>query len=128
MQGVGRAILTSTNPAFRVTAVRCMAASAKTEPKGRRDKSVSKKAVHSKSFVQNIFRGIIEPEQAFPYPRVLTEDQIDTLQMLVDPTEKFMTEKNNALLNDSLEKVPEETVQVIERIMWSLIMIITVQY
>lgn len=73
---------------------------------------MTKKAVHSKSFVQNIFRGIIEPAQAFPYPDVLNEEQRDTLQMLVDPTEKFMTEKNNALKNDALEMVPEDTVQV----------------
>ena len=73
---------------------------------------MTKKAVHSKSFVQNIFRGIIEPAQAFPYPDVLNEEQRDTLQMLVDPTEKFVTEKNNALKNDALEMVPEDTVQV----------------
>ena len=111
LQGVGRTILLSNNAAVRVTAVRCLAASAP-EPKGRRDKSMTKKAVHSKSFVQNIFRGIIEPAQAFPYPDVLNEEQRDTLQMLVDPTEKFMTEKNNALKNDALEMVPEDTVQV----------------
>ena len=29
------------------------------------------KAEFSKSFVQNIFRGIVEPAQAFPYPRVI---------------------------------------------------------
>ena len=113
MQGIGRVIL-SNNPAVRVTAVRCMAASAAIpERKGRRDKSLTKKAVHSKSFVQNIFRGIVEPEQAYPYPKVLSEEQTDTLQMLVDPTEKFMTDKNDPLKNDALEVVPEDTVQVL---------------
>ena len=33
-------------------------------------KKPRKKAVHSKSFVQNIYRGVIEPEQMFPYPEV----------------------------------------------------------
>ena len=33
-------------------------------------KAPRKKAVHSKSFVQNIYRGVIEPEQMFPYPEV----------------------------------------------------------
>jgi len=113
MQSVGRAILLN-NAAVRVSAVRCLA-SAAPERKGRKEKSLNKKAVHSKSFVQNIFRGIVEPEQAFPYPKVLTEEQQDTLQMLVDPTEKFMTEKNDALKNDALEMVPEDTVQVIFR-------------
>jgi very long chain acyl-CoA dehydrogenase len=101
----------SNSPIVRVTTLRCLATTAP-EPKGRRDKSISKKAVHSKSFVQNIFRGIIEPAQAYPYPNVLNEEQRDTLQMLVDPTEKFMTEKNDALKNDALESVPEDTVQV----------------
>ena len=112
MQGIGRTILCN-NPATRVTAVRCMAAVASNpERKGRREKSLTKKAVHSKSFVQNIFRGIVEPAQAYPYPKVLSEEQTDMLQMLVDPTEKFMTEKNDPLKNDALEMVPEDTVQV----------------
>ena len=33
-------------------------------------KKAVKPAVQSKSFVQNIFRGIVEPEQAFPFPKV----------------------------------------------------------
>jgi hypothetical protein len=32
---------------------------------------MNKKAVHSKSFAQNMFRGILEPEQVFPYPKVI---------------------------------------------------------
>ena len=72
-----------------------------------------KKAVHSKSFVQNIFRGIVEPEQAFPYPNTLDQDQRDTLEMLVPITEKFFMEQNDPLKNDADAKVPEHTVQVI---------------
>ena len=71
-----------------------------------------KKAVHSKSFVQNIFRGIVEPEQAFPYPNSLDQDQRDTLEMLVPITEKFFMEQNDPLKNDADAKVPEHTVQV----------------
>jgi len=70
-----------------------------------------KKAVHSKSFVQNIFRGIVEPEQAFPYPNSLDQDQRDTLEMLVPITEKFFMEQNDPLKNDADAKVPEHTVQ-----------------
>ena len=71
-----------------------------------------KKAVHSKSFVQNIFRGIVEPDQAFPYPNTLDQDQRDTLEMLVPITEKFFMEQNDPLKNDADAKVPEHTVQV----------------
>jgi len=75
------------------------------------EKKMRKPAVHSKSFVQNMFRGMIEPEQAFPYPNVLNMEQRETLEMLVPPTEKFMTEVNDPLKNDALETVPEDTVQ-----------------
>lgn len=37
----------------------------------------------------NIFRGQIEGRQVFPYPNVLSEEQRETLQMLVDPVQKF---------------------------------------
>ncbi|TRY78408.1 hypothetical protein TCAL_07844 [Tigriopus californicus] len=70
-----------------------------------------KPAVHSKSFVQNMFRGLVEPEQTFPYPKVLNEDQLETLRMLVPPTEKFMEEVNDPLANDANESVSEEVVQ-----------------
>lgn len=41
------------------------------------------------SFVMNIFRGQVQARQIFPYPNVLTEEQRETLQMLVDPVSKF---------------------------------------
>ncbi|XP_066248882.1 very long-chain specific acyl-CoA dehydrogenase, mitochondrial [Euwallacea similis] len=61
------------------------------------------------SFVMNLFKGQIESRQVFPYPNVLNEEQRDTLQMLVDPTEKFFTEVNNPAKNEELEKVEENT-------------------
>ncbi len=75
-------------------------------------KSGTKPVTTSSSFVQNVFRGIVEPEQAFPYPEVLSADQLETLQMLVPPVEKFLTEVNDPAKNDIQEKVPEEVMQV----------------
>merc|ERR1719511_633166 len=72
---------------------------------------MQKKAVNSQSFVQNVFRGMVEPEQAFPYPNSLDQDQRDTLEMLVPITEKFFMEQNDRLKNDADAKVPEHTVQ-----------------
>lgn len=72
---------------------------------------MAKKATQSKSFVQNMFRGMIHTEQAFPYPRVLDEEQSENLAMLVEPTEKFMSEVNDAAWNDANEKVHPDTVQ-----------------
>ncbi|KAF7278814.1 hypothetical protein GWI33_007929 [Rhynchophorus ferrugineus] len=59
------------------------------------------------SFVMNLFRGQIEARQVFPYPNVLNEEQRDTLQMLIDPCEKFFSEVNNPSKNDTIEKVDE---------------------
>ncbi|XP_040573255.1 very long-chain specific acyl-CoA dehydrogenase, mitochondrial [Lepeophtheirus salmonis] len=74
-------------------------------------KKPSKKVVNSESFVQNVFRGMIQPTQVFPYPDALTAEQKENLEMLVPITEKFVTESNDPLLNDKLETVPENTVQ-----------------
>ena len=74
---------------------------------------MQKKAVESTSFVQNMFRGLIETEQTFPYPKVLNEEQAENLGMLVEPTEKFMTEVNDPAWNDTNETVHPDTVQVL---------------
>ena len=50
---------------------------------------MKKKAVHSKSFAMNIFRGIIETEQTFPYPNPLDEEQRENLQMLIPIAECY---------------------------------------
>merc|ERR1719462_1036520 len=74
---------------------------------------MQKKAVTSNSFVQNVFRGMIEPTQVFPFPVALDEEQRENLEMLVPIAERVMEEQNDPLLNDLLEKVPEESVQAL---------------
>ena len=83
--------------------------SAAEERQKKREKALKKKAVQSNSFAQNIFRGIVDPTQVFPYPEVLNEDQRETLEMLVPVTEKFFEEQNDPLENDANETVPEHT-------------------
>lgn len=41
------------------------------------------------SFMMNLFRGVVQTAQVFPYPDVLTEDMTENLKMLVDPVHKF---------------------------------------
>jgi len=77
----------------------------------KKEKSTTKPAVHSKSFVQNLFRGLVEPEQLFPYPDVLNSEQRETLEMLVPMAERVIFEVNDPLLNDKQSQVPEETIQ-----------------
>merc|ERR1719266_2695921 len=77
---------------------------------------MQKKAVDSRSFVQNIFRGLVVPDQAFPYPQPLDEEQKENLQMLVPIAERVMAEQNDPLVNDAQESVPEATVQALREL------------
>merc|ERR1719192_1835575 len=51
---------------------------------------MQKKAVTSNSFVQNVFRGMIEPTQVFPFPVALDEEQRENLEMLVHIAERLL--------------------------------------
>merc|ERR1719462_126542 len=77
---------------------------------------MQKKAVNSNSFVQNVFRGLIEPTQVFPFPVALDEEQRENLEMLVPIAERVMEEQNDPLLNDQLESVPEDTVNALREL------------
>ena len=77
---------------------------------------MKKKAVDSKSFVQNIFRGLVVSDQAFPYPEPLDEEQKEMLAMLVPIAERVMGEQNDPLVNDAQESVPEATVQALREL------------
>merc|ERR1719268_493770 len=78
---------------------------------------MQKKAVTSNSFVKNVFRGMIEPTQVFPFPVALDEEQIENLEMLLPIAERVMEEQNDPLLNDQLESVPEDTVNALMRVL-----------
>merc|ERR1719340_363809 len=77
---------------------------------------MQKKAVTSNSFVQNVFRGMIEPTQVFPFPVALDEEQRENLEMLVPIAERVMEEQNDPLLNDQLETVPENTINALREL------------
>jgi len=128
MQSAGRHILKSSGLCSEVgllgcssrpvAAVRCLgtakpqvATDAAKARKAKKEKALEKKAVESTSFVQNIFRGKIQTTQNFPYPKVLNEEQAENLAMLVEPTEKFMSESNDAAWNDANETTHPDTVQ-----------------
>ena len=55
---------------------------------------------------------MVVPDQAFPFPQALSEEQAENLTMLVPPTEQFMTEVNDSAWNDANERVHPDTVQV----------------
>ncbi|KAG8431530.1 hypothetical protein GDO86_018382 [Hymenochirus boettgeri] len=66
-------------------------------------------AEESRSFAAGMFNGHIHPEQVFPYPSVLTEDQSQFLSELVGPVSRFFEEVNDPAVNDSLQRVDDET-------------------
>jgi len=68
----------------------------------------------SQSFMMNIFRGRLAADQVFPFPNILQEEQLETLNMLVDPTEKFFAEINDPQKNDALCKVEEHTMEALK--------------
>merc|ERR1719187_740928 len=75
-----------------------------------------KKATSSNSFVQNVFRGIVEPAQVFPFPIALDDEQRENLEMLVPLAERVMEEQNDPLLNDQLGTVPENTINALREV------------
>ncbi|KRY52873.1 Very long-chain specific acyl-CoA dehydrogenase, mitochondrial, partial [Trichinella britovi] len=77
------------------------------DAKMKNEKSISKKATISKSFAMNIFRGQIQVEQVFPFPQVLNDESRATLDLLVEPTEKFFREVNDADRNDTLATIEQ---------------------
>lgn len=89
---------------------RLLSTAAAPEEKERPAKPAANKEV-SKSFGLGIFRGQVEASQVFPFPEVLTEDQSQELQELVDPCAKFFEEVNDAAKNDELCRVEEHSMQ-----------------
>nr|XP_025043883.1 very long-chain specific acyl-CoA dehydrogenase, mitochondrial-like [Pelodiscus sinensis] len=63
----------------------------------------------STSFVMNLFNGQLVPDNVFPFPSVLSEEQTQFLQALVDPCTRFFEEVNDAAENEKLEHVEEAT-------------------
>lgn len=72
--------------------------------------------LQSNSFVQNIFRGIVDPTQVAPYPNTLSEEEKETLNLLLPIAERVLAEQNDALENDVLEYVPEHTLNALKEV------------
>lgn len=61
------------------------------------------------SFVTNIFRGEIQPAQLFPYPLALDPEQIEYVAAFLDPVEKFFSEVNDPVKNDTTANIDQKT-------------------
>ncbi|XP_044887444.1 very long-chain specific acyl-CoA dehydrogenase, mitochondrial-like [Mauremys mutica] len=63
----------------------------------------------STSFVMNLFNGQFVPDNVFPFPSVLSMEQMQSLQALVDPCTRFFEEVNDPAENEKLESIETAT-------------------
>ncbi|XP_053207789.1 very long-chain specific acyl-CoA dehydrogenase, mitochondrial-like [Panonychus citri] len=70
---------------------RLMATQAQTVEE-RREELKKERPPETNSFVMSMFSGQAKVNQVFPYPDVLTEDQLETLAMIREPSEKLFSE------------------------------------
>ncbi|CAF0909633.1 unnamed protein product [Adineta ricciae] len=77
-------------------------------PASSKDEKVNKQPRTSNSFVLNLFRGQFYPNEVFPYPNVLNEEQRDNVKMLIDPIWKFFEEKNDPAKNDEQGQISDD--------------------
>ncbi|XP_017892033.1 very long-chain specific acyl-CoA dehydrogenase, mitochondrial [Ceratina calcarata] len=96
--------------------IRCLATQAAV--KNVAEEKLKKNAApkETQSFVMNLFRGHLQTNQVFPFPKTLNEEQVDTLKLLIDPMDKFFEEINDAMKNDENASIDEKTMQA----MWDL--------
>jgi very long chain acyl-CoA dehydrogenase len=61
-----------------------------------------------------LFQGKLVESAVHPYPDALSEDQRETLSMLVDPVTSFLENENDPALNDEKEEVPAEVLDALK--------------
>ncbi|XP_043460883.1 very long-chain specific acyl-CoA dehydrogenase, mitochondrial isoform X1 [Leptopilina heterotoma] len=91
--------------------VRCLAT--QSVPKAVKSDKAEASKKESQSFTMNLFRGQLQTSQVFPYPEPLTEDQVETLKMFIDPVEKFFEEVNDPVANDNNSSIDEKTMKAL---------------
>ncbi|KAK0179964.1 hypothetical protein PV327_005656 [Microctonus hyperodae] len=74
-------------------------------------KHEAKENKESASFTMNIFRGQAQMDQVIPFPKALSQDQSETLQMTISPLEKVFSEINDPVKNDEISDLDEKTRQ-----------------
>ncbi|XP_017864185.1 PREDICTED: very long-chain specific acyl-CoA dehydrogenase, mitochondrial [Drosophila arizonae] len=67
----------------------------------------------NESFMANIFRGNLVSKQVFPYPDVLTLEQKETTDSMLDPFQRFFSDVNNAARNDENSVIDDKTLDAL---------------
>jgi hypothetical protein len=65
------------------------------------------------SYTRGLFLGVNNAKLAFPFPK-LSQDETETLQMLVNPVTKFFEEDVDAKKIDDTKIIPEETLSTLK--------------
>lgn len=102
-------ILKNQKSLVAINASRCLATSAKLNEAPPKPKAV----VSNQSFVANFFRGKAEGSQVFPYPYNLTEEESETLSMVLDPVERFFSDVNDPFKNDETSDIDQKTLDAL---------------
>lgn len=90
--------------------------STQTQAKPNNKNAQKSQAINSNSFVQNIFRGVVDTTQVLPYPNILNEEEKDTLNLLLPLAERVLAEQNDPLKNDALESIPDHTLNALKEV------------
>ncbi|XP_072798063.1 complex I assembly factor ACAD9, mitochondrial isoform X2 [Vicugna pacos] len=64
----------------------------------------------SRAFAKELFLGKIEKKEVFPFPEV-SQDELDEINQLLGPVEKFFTEEVDSRKIDQEGKIPNETLE-----------------
>merc|ERR1712167_148787 len=60
------------------------------------------------SFIQGIYTNQLVTEHVFPFPNVLDEERLENLSMVVESTQAFFDDVNDADKNDELKEIGKE--------------------
>ncbi|XP_015784565.1 very long-chain specific acyl-CoA dehydrogenase, mitochondrial-like [Tetranychus urticae] len=84
------------------------------EEKSNKREVKKEKLPETNSFIMSIFSGQANVNQVFPYPDVLTEDQVETLNMVREPTLKLFNEMHDPLVAELNGKADDKTIQMLK--------------
>ncbi|XP_037658862.1 complex I assembly factor ACAD9, mitochondrial isoform X2 [Choloepus didactylus] len=69
----------------------------------------------SRGFAKELFLGKFEKKEVFPFPEV-SQDELNEINQLVGPVEKFFTEEVDSRKIDQEGKIPEETLEKLKNL------------
>ena len=72
------------------------------------------KVPESESFIQNIFTGEAKVSAFFPYPKVLTSEELSFVEMIAAPAEKIYSTEYDALKVEETGKMEDSHLQLLK--------------